>query len=115
MAKRRKDPELARQASRDPDRPGERCLAPPGTWRPVVDPLRCEGKASCEAVCPHDVFEVGRITDEAYAALPFLTRIKVTLHGRQTAYTPRVDACRACGLCAVACPELAIHLERVGT
>jgi len=109
---RRKEPELARQAARDPDRPGERCLAEPGSWRPVVDVKRCEGRASCEAVCPYDVFEVGRIAGDVYQALPFFTRLEIRVHGMQTAYTPNVDACRGCGLCVVACPEQAIRIER---
>jgi NAD-dependent dihydropyrimidine dehydrogenase PreA subunit len=35
------------------------------------------------------------------------------VHGKQTAFTPRADACHACGLCVVACPEKAIALVRV--
>ena len=31
---------------------------------------------------------------------------------RQTAYAVGADACRACGLCVVACPEDAIALVR---
>ncbi|MBV8645185.1 MAG: 4Fe-4S binding protein, partial [Candidatus Eremiobacteraeota bacterium] len=31
-------------------------------------------------------------------------------HGMQTAYAPLADACKACGLCVVACPEDAITL-----
>lgn len=58
------------------------------------------------------MFEVGRITDEDFAGLSFLGRLKSRAHGRKTAYTPRADACRACGLCVVACPEKAIRLVR---
>jgi ferredoxin len=56
------------------------------------------------------VFEVGTIADEEYRALPFFARIKVKVHGMRTAHTPRLDACQACGLCVVACPERAIKL-----
>jgi 4Fe-4S ferredoxin len=107
-----RDPEKAKRAARDPERPGERCDAAPGAWRPVVARARCEGKADCVAVCPYDVFEVGRISDEDYRGLGLLARLKVRAHGMKTAHTPRADACRACGLCVVACPEDAITLAR---
>ena len=77
---------------------------------PVVDRNRCEGKAECAAVCPYGVFEVRRIDDQDFQALSFLGRLKSRVHGRQTAYTPRADACQACGLCVVACPEHALAL-----
>jgi 4Fe-4S ferredoxin len=89
---------------------GAKCRAEPSVFRPVVDPRRCEGKAACVAVCPYGVFEVGRMGDEAFATLPLLAKLKVWAHGRQTAFTPLADACRACGLCVAACPENAIRL-----
>lgn len=101
----------ARRAAQRPDRPDEQCRAAPGAWHPVVDRTRCEGKRDCVAVCPYDVFEVRRIDDTDYAALRFVTRMKVWAHRMQTAYTPRANECRACGLCGVACPEGAIRLE----
>lgn len=113
MAKRT-DPELVRRAATHPDRPGEQCHATPGTWRPVVALGRCEGKGACEAVCPYDVFSVERIHDEDFAALGFFARLKVRAHGMKSAYTPNASACRACGLCVVACPEGAISLVAVG-
>jgi ferredoxin len=48
--------------------------------------------------------------DATFAALPWLAKLKVWTHGRQTAFTPLADACRACGLCVSACPENAIRL-----
>lgn len=105
--------EKARRAAADPARPGEECRAPAGTWAPVVDRSRCEGKRDCVEVCPYDVFEVRRIDDDDYRALSLFGRLKVLAHGRQTAYTPRAAACQACGLCVVACPEHAITLVRV--
>jgi 4Fe-4S ferredoxin len=107
-----RDPDKAKRAARDPARPGEACEAAPGAWRPVVDRARCEGKADCVAVCPYGVFEVGRITDDEHRALSFLARLKVRAHGMKTARTPAADACRACGLCVVACPEDALTLVR---
>ena len=107
------DAARARRAAAHPERPGEQCRATPGTWVPVVDRGRCEGKADCVAVCPYDVFVVGRIDEAEYRALPALARFKVWAHRKQTALTPHADACRACGLCVVACPEQAIRLARV--
>ena len=83
----------------------------PSATRPRIDRGRCEGKAACVAVCPYDVFEVRRIDDADFAALSLFGKLKSVAHGRKTAYTPRADACRACGLCVVACPEKAIALE----
>lgn len=102
--------EKARRAARHPERPGEKCGATPGAFRPVVDRNACEGKRDCVEVCPYGVFEVRRISDEDYAQLGFLGKMKSRAHGRQTAYTPGEELCRACGLCVVACPERAVTL-----
>jgi len=103
-----------RRAAAHPDRPGERCSAPAGTFVPVVDHARCEGKRACVDVCPNDVFEVRRIGDSDYRELSRLSRLKVRAHGMVTAYAPKAADCRACGLCVVACPEQAIVLARLG-
>jgi NAD-dependent dihydropyrimidine dehydrogenase PreA subunit len=79
---------------------------------PVVDRSACEGKRDCVEVCPYDVFEVRRIDDPDFKRLGFRAQMKVRFHGMQSAYTPRADACKACGLCVVACPEDAITLVR---
>ena len=105
-----KDPAKAKRAAADPKRPGKGCRGEPGTSLPIVDRARCEGKRDCVAVCPYDVFEVRRIDDADFAGLGFFAKLKSRAHGRMTAYTPRADACRACGLCVVACPEHAIRL-----
>ena len=101
----------ARKAANHPDRPGENCRAEPGRIVPFVSRGKCEGKGDCVEVCPYNVFVVTRITDEDFAALGILGRFKSRAHGRKTAYTPHADACQACGLCVVACPEDAITLR----
>jgi NAD-dependent dihydropyrimidine dehydrogenase PreA subunit len=101
----------ARQAANSPDRPGEECGAEPGRYRPVVNRSKCEGKSDCVQVCPYDVFEVRVIDSSDFAELGLLGRLRSVMHGRKTAYTPAADACRACGLCVVACPEKAIRLQ----
>ncbi len=110
---KQKNPEKTKRAAAHPKRPGELCKAPPGSFTPVIERGRCEGKADCVEVCPYDVFEVGKIDEAEYRALPMLGRFKVWAHGKQTALTPRADACQACGLCVVACPEHAITLQPV--
>jgi len=103
-----------RRAAQHPDRPGVRCTAEAGTWTPIVDHRRCEAKRDCVVVCPHDVFEIRRIDDADFKGLPTLAKLRVLAHRRQTAYTPNAEACRACGLCVVACPEGAISLAGPG-
>lgn len=104
------DKAKARRAARHPKRPGQNCRAAPGAFVPQIDRGRCEGKADCAAVCPYGVFEVRRIDDDDFEKLSWLGRLKSRAHGRLTAYTPKADACQACGLCVVACPEKAIEL-----
>ena len=112
---RRTDPKKVASARAQPDRPGERCRAEAATFVPVVDHGLCEGKRDCTQVCPYDVFEVTRMTDEDFSSLSFLGKAKSLAHRRQTAYPVRADACHACGLCVVTCPELAITLVRRDT
>jgi NAD-dependent dihydropyrimidine dehydrogenase PreA subunit len=108
----KRNPAKVKRAAAHPKRPGEECKAEPAAWQPVIDARRCEGKGDCVEVCPYDVFEVGTIDEQVYQAMPFLIRLKLRVHGKRTALTPKLDACQACGLCVVACPEHAIKLER---
>jgi NAD-dependent dihydropyrimidine dehydrogenase PreA subunit len=89
------------------------CKPEAGIVRPVIDRARCEGKRDCVEVCPYGVFEVRRIDDADYAQLSLLARLKSLAHGKKTAYTPKADECRSCGLCVTACPEKAIKLRPV--
>jgi NAD-dependent dihydropyrimidine dehydrogenase PreA subunit len=107
---RSRNADKARRASIHPKRPGEQCKAEPEAFTPVVSHRRCEGKGDCVEVCPYDVFEVRTIDEPEFRALPWLARLKLRAHGKQVAYTPNADACKACGLCVVACPEHAIRL-----
>jgi NAD-dependent dihydropyrimidine dehydrogenase PreA subunit len=107
------NPEKARRAAKRSDRPGEDCRADAGRYVVVVDRNKCEGKNDCVEVCPYGVFEVRRIDDADYAKLGLLGRLKSRAHGRKTAYTPHLVACKACGMCIVACPEHALTLRPV--
>jgi 4Fe-4S ferredoxin len=89
------------------------CKAQPGTFAPLVDRAKCEGKAKCVEVCPVQVFEVRRIEDADFTKLGLFGKLKSIAHGRKTAYTPNSSACEACGRCVEACPEKAIQLARV--
>jgi NAD-dependent dihydropyrimidine dehydrogenase PreA subunit len=100
----------ARMASSLPSK--TECRAKPGEFVPVIDRAKCEGKSDCVDVCPYDVFEVRRMDDADFARLHFLAKLKSMTHGRRTAYTPRADACQACGKCVAECPEEAIKLAR---
>jgi NAD-dependent dihydropyrimidine dehydrogenase PreA subunit len=106
------DTSKARRAASDPERPGEQCKAAPGSYTPVVDRNRCEGKRDCVAVCPYGVFEVRTIDASDFARLSFFGKLKSRAHGRQSAYTPNAAACQACGMCVVSCPERAITLHK---
>jgi NAD-dependent dihydropyrimidine dehydrogenase PreA subunit len=91
---------------------GAECRARPGEFVPVVDRAKCEGKSDCVEVCPYHVFEVRRMEEADFTRLGVFAKLKSMAHGRKTAYTPRADACQACGKCVTACPEDAIKLAR---
>jgi 4Fe-4S ferredoxin len=89
------------------------CKGTPGAVMPVVNHNRCEGKADCVAVCPYDVFEVRVLSSSELAALSFLGRLRLRVHGGRQAFPVRAEACLACGNCVSACPERAITLQTV--
>jgi len=90
------------------------CKQEPGVFAPVINRSRCEGKEDCVRVCPYNVFEMRKLGADDRQAIPFLARLKATLHGNWQAFAVRAQECRACGLCVAACPEDAITLARVG-
>ena len=89
---------------------GGSCAEQAGAWLPVVDRNRCEGKRTCVAVCPYDVFEMRKLGDAEKRAMPFHSRLKAGLHGNLQAFAVRAEDCHGCGLCISACPEQAIKL-----
>jgi NAD-dependent dihydropyrimidine dehydrogenase PreA subunit len=88
------------------------CKQDPGAFTPVIDRARCEGKADCVVICPYNVFDLGILPPEDRTGLPFMAKVKGTLHGWKQSFAVNADACRACGLCVQACPEKAIKLQR---
>ena len=88
------------------------CKQPPGVFHPVIDRNRCEGAKECVAVCPYDVFTMGTVEAELRRGLSLRGKLKGFAHRWQQAFASNADACHACGLCVVACPEKAITLSR---
>ena len=88
------------------------CPQPAGTFHPVIDRNRCEGKAECVAVCPVKVFEIGVLPAEARTGLSFKGKLKGFSHSWRQAFAVRAEACEACGHCVKHCPEEAIVLSR---
>jgi 4Fe-4S ferredoxin len=88
------------------------CEPAAGTALPIIDRNRCDGKQDCVAVCPFEVFAMQPITALDLAMLPFPPRKAHKLIGKWQAFTVRAEACHACNLCVVACPEDAIRLAR---
>ena len=89
---------------------GADCPQEPGKVAPVISSHKCEGAGDCAAVCPHDVFELRKLTGDELRALPWMAWIKVKVHGGRQAFAVNAEACQACGLCVTACPEHAIRL-----
>ena len=95
-----------------PELPRSDCKEAPGSFVPVIDRSRCEGKEACVRVCPYSVFTMGIVPDEQRAGLGLLARLKGFVHGWHQSFASNADACRACGRCVAACPERAITLTR---
>ncbi len=92
---------------------GAQCKHPAGTFQPVINRNRCEGKGPCVEVCPFNVFKVATLPQELRSGLSIIGSIKGFAHRWQQALLINPNACEACGLCVKACPEKAITLARV--
>ena len=90
------------------------CAPVPTSAKPVVDRNRCEGKQACVAVCPYNVFQIATVLPELRRELSLRGKLKGYAHRWQQAFAVNADACHACGLCVVACPEKAITLVHSG-
>jgi len=90
------------------------CAQGPTSVKPVIDRNRCEGKQACVAVCPYDVFQIATVPPDLRQGLSLRGRLKGYAHRWQQAFAANANACHACGLCVVACPEKAITLVRSG-
>jgi|HubBroStandDraft_2_1064218.scaffolds.fasta_scaffold259259_2 4Fe-4S ferredoxin len=88
------------------------CEPEAGRLIPIIDRSRCDGKQDCVAVCPFDVFAMQRLTALDLAMFSVPPRKAHKLVGKWQAFTVRAEACHACNLCVVACPENAIRLVR---
>ena len=85
--------------------PTVQCKQEPGVFAPVINRNRCEGKEDCVQVCPYDVFEMGKLSHEDRAALPFVSRVKALMHRNRQAFAVNARDCHACGLCVAALPR----------
>ena len=90
----------------------ENCKEETGQLIPVVDFNKCEAKGPCIPICPYNVFEMQKISDEEFDKLSFFGKLKTRVHGRDKAIVVKPDQCHACGLCVTACPEKAIKLKK---
>jgi 4Fe-4S ferredoxin len=88
------------------------CKQPAGTFVPVINRDRCEGKGPCVPACPYDVLEMGVLSREDRADLSLVGRLKALAHGGKQVFLIEPDSCRACGECVKVCPEHAITLAR---
>ena len=88
------------------------CKEESGKIMPVVDFNKCEAKGPCIEVCPYDVFEMQKISDEEFSKLTFIGKLKTRVHGRDKAVVINPNLCHSCGLCVTACPEKAIKLTK---
>jgi 4Fe-4S ferredoxin len=93
--------------------PEENCKQAAGVFAPVINRDKCEAKEDCVRVCPYNVFEIRKLSDDDRKALGFVSRLKAWAHRNRQAFAVNAADCHACGLCVAACPEHAIKLERV--
>jgi 4Fe-4S ferredoxin len=89
-----------------------KCRQLPGTFKPVINRNKCEGKGPCAPACPYDVIELGVLSETDRAGLSLVGKIKAFAHGNKQAFVVAPDLCAACELCVQVCPEQAITLVR---
>jgi 4Fe-4S ferredoxin len=89
------------------------CRQPQGSFGPLINRNKCEGKGPCVDVCPYSVLEMGILSKQDRAGLSLVGKIKAFAHGGKQAFVVAPDLCAACGLCVQACPENAISLVRL--
>ncbi len=87
----------------------------PGTFKPVIDRNRCEGKGPCISVCPPQVFVMHTVPEAERQNLTLKGKLKGIVHRWQQAEVKHPERCMACGACVTACPEKAISLIRAQT
>ena len=102
------DPSTLALLSADPPE----CKREAGTFVPVIDRNRCEGKGECVQVCPVGLFKVASLPKDMRSTLSIKGKLKGFAHRWQQALLVNPEACEACGLCIKACPEEAITLAR---
>lgn len=91
----------------------QNCHQPTGTYIPVIDRNRCEGKGACTQVCPKSVFAISTLSPTQRSVLNWRGKLKALAHGGKQAFAVLAESCEACGECVKACPEDAIRLQRV--
>lgn len=89
------------------------CKQEAGSFLPVINPERCEGKADCIPVCPHQVLGLSILPESERKNLSLKGKLKGWVHGWKQAVVLRSDACEACAACVQVCPEKAISLIKV--
>jgi 4Fe-4S ferredoxin len=90
-----------------------KCKHEPGTYTPVIDRNRCEGKAECVTICPVGVFSIETLPKEMRSKLSLRGKLKGFVHKWQQAILVNAECCEACGLCIKVCPEDAITLSQI--
>ena len=91
------------------------CKFDAGIMKPLINQNKCEAKEKCTAVCPYNVFEIRKLTQEEKSRLSFFVRFKVKVHGNKQAFAIRSENCHGCSDCVKECPEKAITLVKVSS
>lgn len=94
-------------------KPTATCKQAPGTFVPVINLNKCEGKGPCIEVCPYDVLKMHVLPVDQRQSLSLVGKLKSRFHDWNKARLDKPESCQACGLCVAACPEKAITLARV--